>query len=124
LLAQLALALRAGGGVPAPIDVHLHHIGHEAEMRAVVGLVVAAIAANVVVAAVEALEHLKTEDVGARARAHLAAELLDDVVRDLAGRRVAGRNDRRVALEHEALATRRVARELEERLDLLGLELL
>src|SRR5688572_22845960 len=96
-------ALFATRSAPTGRDVHLQDVAEETEVRAVVEFGAARVAAHVKAALVEARVEVETHGV-ARARAGAsrpASELVDEKIRGDRGRRVAGRDDGRVADDHE-----------------------
>ena len=98
-------------------------VGDEPDVGAVVGLVVAFVAADVEIALVEAVDHLEAEDVLPARLSELPPELTDEVTRDLGRGGVPRRDDRRVRHEHEVLLRRRAPGVLDELLDLLAAHL-
>src|SRR6185503_3159079 len=105
---------------PARRDVNLQDVAVKAEVRAMVELGAARVAAHVKAAPVETLEQVETHRVAwTRLRAgRPAAELVDEKIRRFGGGRVARRDDRRVADDHERLVGSRFFSETHERLEL------
>src|SRR5882724_3545980 len=104
--------------VPARLDVNLQHIAVQAELRAVIHFVVAREAAYVKIALRIARNQLEPQRACALRRLRIAADFVDQEIRGLGRRRVARRNDRRVAHEHQLLARRRGLRKVGEGLNL------
>src|SRR5688572_7049606 len=99
-------ALFGTRSAPSRRDVNLQDVAVEAEVRAVVELGAAGVAAHVKAALVEAVEEIETHRV-ARARfrgSRSAPELVDEKVRGFRRGRVARRDDRRMTHDHERLA--------------------
>src|SRR4051812_3338272 len=99
--------------------MHLEDVAVKADLRAVVELGVAGVAAHVKAARVVTGDELETHRV-TRARSSgpgAAAELVDEKIGRLRGGSVARRDDRGVAHDHEALAVGGFVREANERFE-------